>query len=74
MLLEQSGHHEGAPFPHGLIQSPPTGSKDCPALSKYPFLYWFDPKIIDKYHLSNLIQIQGMSSRIIIGFKNNLDS
>ena len=31
-------------------------------------------KIIDKYHLSNLIQIQGMSSRIIIGFKNNLDS
>lgn len=31
-------------------------------------------KIIEKYKLNNFIQIQGMSSRIIIGFKNNLDS
>lgn len=31
-------------------------------------------KIIEKYKLNNFIQIQGMSSRIIIGFKNNVDS
>ena len=29
---------------------------------------------IKKYKLDNLIELQGMDSRIIIGFKNNLDS
>ena len=31
-------------------------------------------KTLEKYNLNNLIELQGMYSRIIIGFKNNLDS
>jgi glutamate-1-semialdehyde aminotransferase len=31
-------------------------------------------RIIQKYNLDNILELQGMPSRIIIGFKNNLDS
>ena len=31
-------------------------------------------KILENYKLNNLIELQGMPSRIIIGFRNNLDS